>query len=139
MKNMKHTDEDLTTDDELMREQGMASGPVKKGRFTLRPMTALSLSWLQRNRVFDDGYGDMLQKTAAYAFLHTEPKEEIRAVVNDRTAFLDAVDEWIEKHIAHHTELEPISVEMNAAMDSYMAATTTAANPSPGKPGGPKN
>lgn len=136
---MNDTQEDLTTDDELLREQGITAGPVKKGKFKLRPMTALSLSWLQRNRIFDDGNGDMLQKTAAYAYLHTEPKEDIRAVVNDRASFLNAVDEWIEKHVSHHTVLEPISEEMNAAMESYLAASTTAANPSRPNPGGPKN
>jgi hypothetical protein len=137
MKDKQET-EDLTTDDELTREAGMTAGNVVKGRFKMRPMTALSLSWLQRNRVFDDG-GDMMQKTAAYAFLHTEPKDEIRAVVNNPAAFADAVDEWIERNINHHTELEPVSEEMSDAVEHYMAATTTAANPSPGKPGAAKN
>jgi hypothetical protein len=138
MKDKQET-EDLTTDDELTREAGMTAGSVKKGRFTLRPMTPVSLSWLQRNRVFDDDYGDMLQKTAAYAFLHTEPKDEIRAVVHDRVAFLNAVDDWMEENLQHHTELSPVSDEMERAVEHYMAATTTAANPSPGKPGAAKN
>jgi hypothetical protein len=123
------------TDDEAMREAGMTSGPKRKSKFVLRPMTALSLSWLQRNRVFEDDGGDMMQKTAAYAFLHTEPKEDIRAVVNNRQSFMDAVDQWLEKHITYHNELEPLSAEMSEAMDLYLVANTTAANKSdPGIP-----
>ena len=123
------------TDDEAMREAGMTAGPKRKSNFVLRPMTALSLSWLQRNRVFEDDGGDMMQKTAAYAFLHTEPKEDIRAVVNNRQSFLDAVDQWLEKHITYHNELEPLSAEMSEAMDLYLVANTTAANKSdPGIP-----
>lgn len=129
-------DTELMTDDEAMREAGMTDGPIRKAGFTLQPLSALTLSWLQRNRIFDDESGDMIQKTAAYAFVHSSPKAEVRAVVNDRNDFLDAVDAWIEKHIAHHTELEPLSAEMNAAMESYLAATTTAARPS--DPTGPQ-
>ena len=128
------TDNELMTDDEVIREIGMTDGPKRKAGFTLQPMTALTLSWLQRNRVFDDGEGDMIQKTAAYAFVHSAKRADIRAVVNDRESFLDAVDSWIEKNIVHHSELEPLSVEMNSAMESYLAATTTAANPSPEGP-----
>lgn len=130
---------DLETDDELTREQGMADGPKRVSRFTLRPVTAVSLSWLQRNKVFDDDAGDMLQKTAAFTYLHTEDKATIRAVVNNQEKFLQAVDEWMDRNIAHHTELEPISEEMNAALESYMAATTTASHPHPASPAGPKN
>lgn len=128
-------DTDLMTDDEAMREAGMTAGPKRKSKFLLRPMTALSLSWLQRNHVFDDDGGDMMQKTAAYAYLHSEPKEDIRAVVNSRQSFMDAVDQWLEKHITYHNELEPVSAEMSEAMDLYLAANTTAANKSdPGIP-----
>lgn len=124
------TEVEMLTDDEALREAGMTDGPKRKAGFKLQPLTALSLSWLQRNRIFDDEGGDMIQKTAAYAFVHSSPREDVRAVVNNRTDFLDAVDEWIEKHIKHHTELEPVSVLMNEAMESYLAATSTAARPS---------
>lgn len=127
------------TDDEALREAGMTAGPIRKAGFTLQPLSALTLSWLQRNHIFDDESGDMIQKTAAYAFVHSAPKSEVRAVVNDRSDFLDAVDLWIEKNIRHHTELEPLSAEMNKAMETYLAATTTAAHPNdPGIPQ-PKN
>lgn len=129
---------DMMTDDDALREQGMTDGKRKLGKIQLRPMTALSLSWMQRNRLFDDETGDTMQKTAAFVFLHSQPKEEIRAVVNDRAAFLDAVDGWMEAHIKHHTELEPYSAVMSEAMEQYLAATSAAANPSD-SPAGPKN
>ena len=122
--------DELKNDDEALREAGMTDGPKVVSQFKLRPVTALSLSWLQRNHVFDDGYGDMLQKTAAFAYLHHADKIDIRGVVNDRNEFLSAVDDWMDTNIKHHTELEPVSAEMNTALEQYMAATTTAAHPS---------
>jgi hypothetical protein len=128
-------DTELMTDEEALREAGMTAGPTRKAGFTLQPLSALTLSWLQRNRIFDDESGDMIQKTAAYAFVHSAPRADVRAVVNDRGAFLDAVDAWIEKHVSHHSELEPLSAEMNKAMETYLSAITTAANPNdPGMP-----
>lgn len=129
---------ELQTDDEALREQGMTDGPKKVGKITLRPMTALSLSWLQRNKVFDDETGDTMSKTAAFVFLHSEPKESIRAVVNDRNGFLDAVDDWIEKRIKHHSELEPYADLMGETMSQYLAAVSNSEIPSDG-PAGPKN
>lgn len=132
--------EELTTDDELLREAGMTEGPKKVSRFKLRPITALSLSWMQRNKLFDDDCIDMLCKTAAFAFLHTEDKARIRSVVNDRQTFFSAVDEWLDDNIKHHIELEPVSQEMTESLDRYMAAMTTAANPSDAaSPNGIKN
>jgi len=123
------------TDDEAMREAGMTAGPKRKSKFVLRPMTALSLSWLQRNQVFEDSTGDKLQKTAAYIYLHTEPKQDIRSVVNNHQDFLEAVDVWMETHITYHKELEPLSEEMSEAMNIYLAANTAATNKSdPGIP-----
>ena len=126
------------TDDEVIREVGFTAGPKEIAGIALRPVTALSLSWLQRNGVFSDSFGDMLQKTAAFAFLHSADKQEIRNVVNNRDAFLDAVDDWIESRVEHHTELEPYAVQMNESLEHYMAATTKAANPSGGNPTGKK-
>jgi hypothetical protein len=131
--------DELKTDDAILREIGMTEGPRKVSRFKLRPVTALSLSWMQRNNLFDDECGDKLMKTAAFAFLHCEDKSKIRSVVNDRLPFLGAVDEWMDENIKHHSELEPVSQEMTDALDRYMASVTTAANPSDPQPGGIKN
>lgn len=126
------------TDDEAVREIGFTAGPKEIAGIILRPVTALSLSWLQRNGVFSDSFGDMLQKTAAFTFLHSADKQAIRNVVNDRAAFLDAVDDWIDATVSHHTELEPYAVQMNESLEHYMAATTRAANPGGGNPTGKK-
>lgn len=126
--------EEYKTDDEAIREIGFTDGPKQVLGLTLRPVTALSLSWLQRNNVFSDSFGDMLQKTAAFTFLHSAEKQAIRNVVNDRAQFLNAVDDWIESTVSHHTELEPYAVLMNESLEHYMAATTRPLNPSGGNP-----
>lgn len=118
------------TDDEAMRIAGMTEGAKAISRFTLRPITAISLSWMLRNNVLETESGDTLQRKAAQAFLHTASKDLIRAVVNNRETFLDAVDQWIDENITYHTELEPLSKEMDAELDRYLAATTRALNPS---------
>lgn len=112
----------LKTDDEELREAGMANGPQTIGKFTLRPMTPTSLSWLQRNKVFDDSHGDSIQKTAAYVFLHAESKDRIRAVVNNRADFSDAVDEWLDANFTHHLDLNKYMEHMTASMQMYLAA-----------------
>lgn len=116
---------ELLTDDEALREQGMTLGDKKISGIKIRPMTALSLSWLQRNNVFGDD-GDSMQKTAAFVYLHSEPREVIRSVVNDRAAFLDAIDDWIEAKFPHHSQLSPYSELMGEAMNIYLAASSTA-------------
>lgn len=116
---------ELMTDDEALREQGMTSGPQIVGKLLMRPMTPVSLSWLQRNHVFDDEYGDSIQKTAAFTFLHSEPKQVIRAVVNNRAAFSDAVDDWIEANFKHHSELDEYVRHMTVAMQVYLSVITT--------------
>ena len=133
-------DTELMTDDEAMREIAMTDGPKKVSKFKLRPITAVSLSWMQRNQILDDdSTSDLLQRTAAFAYLHTADKSDIRAVVNDKQGFLSAVDEWMDANIKHHSELDDVSKEMSAAFEAYVAATTTASNPSDPTPPGPKN
>ena len=123
-------DIDLMTDDEAMREAGMTDGAKAISRFTLRPITAVSLSWMLRNNVLDIESGDTLQRKAAQAFLHTASKDLIRAVVNNRDTFLEAVDQWMDENVTHHSELEPVAKEMDAELDRYLSATTRALNPS---------
>lgn len=126
---------ELLTDDEALRVEGMTDGIKKVGKFKLRPMTPVSLSWCQRNQVFDDEVGDPLQKTAAYVFLHTEPKENIRSVVHDRQKFADAVDDWMDRHIQNHIDdLQPYSDEMTKSIQKYLAAISHAKNPATGDP-----
>lgn len=121
---------ELQKDDESLREIGMTDGPRRIGNITLRPMTVLGLSQLQRNGVFDDGFGDSMQKSSAFAFVLSAPKDKVRSVANDKEAFLDAVDSWMEANVNHHSELEPISRCMNEILETYLAAGTKAKNSS---------
>jgi hypothetical protein len=119
----KNQNIELAKDDEILREEGMADGPINAAGIELRPITALSISWMQRNEVFSDTK-DLIWKTCAFAFLHSAPFTEIRAVVNDRAAFIDAVDCWIEKNVAHHLETGEIATAMNAAFQRYSASAS---------------
>jgi hypothetical protein len=66
----------------------------------------------------------MIWKSAAFAYLHSAPKSDIRRVVNDREAFMDAVDVWIEKNLSHHLQTTELATAMNAAFTRYMAAAS---------------
>ena len=114
---------ELAKDDEILREEGMADGPMKISGIELRPITALSVSWMQRNEVFSDAK-DLIWKTCAFAFLHSAPKAEIRAVVNDKEAFAEAVDEWIDENISHHLQTGEIASGMNAAFQRYSSSAS---------------
>jgi hypothetical protein len=119
----KNQNIELIKDDEILREEGMADGPIKIDGIDLRPITALSVSWMQRNDVFSD-QKDLIWKTCAFAYLHSAPFTEIRAVVNDRAAFIDAVDCWIEANISHHFQTGEIATGMNAAFQRYSASAS---------------
>jgi hypothetical protein len=120
----KTADIELVKDDEILREEAMCDGPAKiLDNLELRPITALSVSWMQRNEIFSDAK-DMIWKSAAFAYLHSAPKSEIRRVVNDREAFMDAVDVWIEKNLDHHLQTTELATAMNAAFTRYMAAAS---------------
>ena len=119
----KNQNIELAKDDEILREEGMAEGAAKAAGIDLRPITALSVSWMQRNEVFSDTK-DLIWKTCAFAYLHSAPFTEIRSSVNDKSAFIDAVDCWIEKNISHHLETGEIASAMNAAFQRYSASAS---------------
>ena len=114
--------QDLVKDDEILRIQAMEDGPKKINGRTMRPITALTISWMQRNEVFS-GEMDPVWKAAAFTFLHSEPMSTIRGVVNDRDTFINAVDSWIEKNMKHHHETTGMSEAMGAAFDLYNSAS----------------
>jgi hypothetical protein len=114
---------DLLTDDEELRIAGITDGPRLIAGRDLRPITALTISWMQRNKFFDPDK-DNIWKAAAFMFLHSEPFTKIRAVVNDRSAFLDAVDVWIEKNIPDQQTVRAMAADMEQAFTLYMAATS---------------
>jgi hypothetical protein len=120
----KNTDTDeLTTDDEILRIQGMEDGPKQVAGRELRPISALTLSWMQRNKFFEQGR-DLIWKCAAFMFLHSEAIPKIRSVVNDKDAFMVAVDTWIEKNILHRDDVQTLSKAMDEAFELYMSAST---------------
>jgi hypothetical protein len=123
MKKTKPQIEDLETDDEALRERGLTAGPAAASKWTLRPVTALTVSWMQRNAVFGE-HRDMIWKAAAFGFLHSAPPARIRSVVNDPAAFTSAVDTWIEESITHHNEITELSDLMNAAFSEYMSSAS---------------
>jgi hypothetical protein len=135
--------DDMTLDDEVLRENAMTEGVKKVSKFILRPMTAESFSWVQRMGLFEDGNSDVVhdpvQVAAAYALLHTAERSEIRHLVQSRERFFDAVDVWMDANLGHHSELEPVTNEMNEAVQTYISATTTASNPSDAGASGAKN
>jgi hypothetical protein len=88
----------------------------------MRPITALTISWMQRNEVFS-GDMDPVWKAAAFTFLHSEPMSTIRGAVNDRDTFINSVDSWIEKNMKHHHETTAMSDEMGKAFDLYNSAS----------------
>ena len=120
---MKKQNNELVKDDEILREESMTDGPMLVSGLELRPITALSVSWMQRNNIFGDEM-DLIWKSAAFAFLHSTPFPEIRKVVNNRSDFTDAVDCWIEKHIVHHNEISEISNVMNIAFKRYQSSVS---------------
>lgn len=130
--------EEMMTDDEVLRMQGMTDGPKKVSRLTLRPITGESWAWLQTLKVFSDEVGSYHQ-AAAFAFLHSEPVEVIRGLVFKRDAFWPEVSKWIGERHAHHDEIEPYALELTAAYERYSAGITQAANPSDPQPAGLKN
>ena len=121
MKKTQNTD--LVKDDEILRIQAMEDGPKKVNGRILRPITALTISWMQRNEVFS-GDMDPVWKAAAFTFLHSEPMSTIRGVVNDRATFINAVDSWIENNMIHHLEISAMTDAMNAAFELYNASAT---------------
>lgn len=121
MKKTKPEPTDLETDDEVLREQAMTSGPVSISRWELRPTAALEISWMQRNNVLSTDM-DVMWRAAAFAFIHASPKAAVRAVVNDRTRFMSAVDDWMEKNTPAAREVAELQKLCLERTNEYFAA-----------------
>lgn len=117
----KNTDTEI--DDEELRIQGITDGPRSIDGREMRPVTALTISWMQRNKFFDPDR-DLIWKSAAFHLLHSEPIPKLRAVVNDRAAFTDFVDAWVEKTNPDKKTLTTLNDQMESAFNLYMSATT---------------
>jgi hypothetical protein len=84
-------------------------------------------SMLMAGRLMTSGSGTGNTRTLAFI---VQPG----AVVNNKSEFLNAVDDWIEKHVPYHTGLNQYVEIMNDSMNTYLAASSTALNPSPKSP-----
>jgi hypothetical protein len=127
---------ELMTDEEVLT-RGAIKGSEKILNLNLRPITIRSLSQMKRNGILDNENQDVFQKTAAFGFIHSAPKEEVNAVVSDKDKFQIAVDDWMDENFTHHVEMEPLAEAMNRAFEEYAAASTTGSVPYQGN--GSKN
>lgn len=127
-KNTKDTDTELEDDEEL-RIRAMASGPKIVAGREMRPITGLTVSWMQRNKFWTDR--DTMWKAAAFMLLHSEPMSKLRGIVNNSQAFNDAVDIFIERNMGGKTlqEIEaqsaPYIAEMESAFTEFSASQTS--------------
>jgi hypothetical protein len=113
---------ELAKDDEILREEGMTDGPTKIAGLELRPVTATTVSFMNRNSVLSEK--DMIWRASAFAFIHSEPLAKVRAVINDPDDFARAVDDWTETHIKHHSESLKIIEFIEKAFDRYNSAAS---------------
>lgn len=120
----KNKIEVLERDDEVLRNQGMISGTVKSGRWSLRPTTATEVSWMQRNKVMEDSGMDILWRTCAFAYLHHSDKSEIRACVNDRADFIDSVDRWMGENNPKSGDFKLLASVMNSRIEEWFSSSS---------------
>ena len=128
---MKKRTTDEITDDEILREQGMTSGPLQTTRWELRPTCALEISWLQRNGVLSPDM-DILWRAAAFAYIHSAPKSEIRKSVNESSAFKATVDRWLDDESPTAKDIAALSEAMNKRTAEYFAAFSSTGEDSSG-------
>jgi hypothetical protein len=122
---MKKTkNNELEKDDEILRIQAMEDGEKLILGKKMRPVSALSVSWMQRNNVFAETR-DLIWKASAFAYLHCEDFSKIRSVINNQSSFTDAVDVWIEKNVVHHFEINAIADAMNKSFQVYMSSASS--------------
>ena len=120
------TNETLETDDEVLREQAMTSGPQKLSRWELRPTAALEISWMQRNKVLSEDM-DIMWRASAFGLIHGAPKATVRAVVNDFSRFASAVDDWMEKQSPSAQEIADLQSLCLDRTNEYFASYSSQA------------
>jgi len=127
--------DDLLTDDEVLREAGMREGTRKTGKWKLRPCVPGTISIIRSN---------MLEKrdefwfVAAFAFVHIAPLEDVLAVDSDQIAFNKAVRRWQLDNLTTIDEQNELSALVSAAWDKVNAAETKAQHASGASPSGGK-
>ncbi len=115
--------DELLTDDEVLREAGMREGTRKTGKWKLRPCVPGTISIIRSN---------MLEKrdefwfVAAFAFVHIAPIEDVLAVDSDQIAFNKAVRRWQLDNLTTIDEQNELSALVSAAWEKVNAAETKA-------------
>lgn len=127
----KNKIEVLERDDEIIREQGMTSGPVKSCGFELRTTAVREVSWMERNGVSGESDMGVFWKTCAFAFIHSEPLPLVRSVVNDREAFIEKIDDWMDAHKLKASEIQTLAAEMNSRIMAYYSSSSSPAESGP--------
>lgn len=119
----KNTKIELVKDDEILREQGMTSGPAKAARWELRTTAATEVSWMQRNKVLQPDM-DILWRACAFAYIHEAPRVEIRKVINDHDTFIEAVDRWMDKNDPTSADIKELVSMMNTRIEEWFASSS---------------
>jgi hypothetical protein len=115
--------DDLLTDDEVLREAGMREGTRNTGKWKLRPCVPGTISIIRSN---------MLEKrdefwfVAAFAFTHIAPLDDVLAVDSDPIAFNKAVRRWQLDNLTTIDEQNELTAIVSAAWDKVNAAETKA-------------
>ena len=97
MKNKNQKTNELETDDEVLRLQGMREGTTKVGDFKLRRFVPGTIDIVQTNNTGKKG------NFFTVAAFHSVPLDEVLEIADDPTAFARAVRKW---HIENFTTLE---------------------------------
>lgn len=127
--------DEILTDDEILREAGMREGTRKIGKWKLRPCVPGTISIIRSN---------MLEKrdefwfVAAFAFVHIAPLDDVLAVDSDPIAFNRAVRRWQLDNLSSIDEQNELSALVSAAWERVNAAETKAQHASGSSPSGGK-
>ena len=100
MKNKTQKIDELETDDEILRLQGMREGSTKVGAFKLRRFVPGTIDIVQSN---NNGKRGNFWAIAAYGYVHSVPLDEVLEIADDPAAFSRAVRKW---HIENFQTLE---------------------------------
>lgn len=100
MKNKNQKTNELETDDEVLRLQGMRDGSTKVGDFKLRRFVPGTIDIVQTNNTGKKGNFFTI---AAFGYVHSVPLDEVLEIADDPAAFARAVRKW---HIEHFQTLE---------------------------------
>ena len=119
--------DELKTDDELLRESGLLEREKKVDGMTLRPMTGASFMWILNKEVFSSE-NNKVEQIAQFLFLHCASIDEILDVVYSGNSFKKEVIKWISKTSLneHHSRILAFEPIVDEAWAKYSAAKTTA-------------